>query len=255
MVGEFFGEKILRGKMLYKSKYYRFLNCIFIKQYSSNQAIGKIYKERQLYYDFLTKAFRNLTDFGLIIKINNSCFWIRRMRKGTFLQNNALSSSNLEQTVEKLLEIHNFNIPDKIHKTLGTSQNILTWFDNQNNSSLLEEWTELQKTNQENNCLVHGDFQPKKHLLVNNEKIEIIDFGDSFLGQPSVDLGALACSNPELFDRFFESYSQKCKKAISIEMVRFWKKYFETSNIFWMNYKFGTNLNSRVEELNGIPLK
>lgn len=224
--------------MLYQSKYYNLLNIIFIKCYKSKKALLKIHKERLLYFKILTPTNRNSFDFGIVFKFKNSCYWFRRWKSGEFLLNNNLNTFHLNQAVDKLISIHNLTLSAKVLNDLKSSKEVITWYDTQSNSSFVVEWNNLKEKHQEPNCIVHGDFQPKKHLLIKDKQVEIIDFGDSFFGQPSVDLGALACSNPELFNDFFHLYNSKSPNQVNIEMVNFWKKYFESSNSFWMDYKF-----------------
>lgn len=246
MDGEFFGERNNIMSTMYQSKFHNILNIIFLKCYKSIRASNKIFRERLLYYKILSKNHKSLVDYGVIFRFNNSCYWLRRWRRGTFLLNNNLNSTHLEQAVDKLISIHNLTLPAKILNDLKNSKDVISWYDAQSKTSFFEEWKKLKKKHSETNCLVHGDFQPKKHLLVKEKQVEIIDFGDSFWGQPSVDLGALACSNPEIFDDFFKLYNVKTTNPISIEMVLFWKKYYESSNMFWMSYKFGIDIDSNA---------
>lgn len=221
-----------------QSKYFNLFNILFIKFYDLKKHNKKIIKERYLYYQILDKKTRNLTDYGLVIKLFDYYIWLRKWKKGFQIGNQILNNDELSTIVNKLIQIHALKIPARMSDKLSTIEDKLEWLDKEAGCSLLSEWKILNKTDPRYCCLVHGDFQPSKHIIKLGKRLEVIDFGCAFMGHPGVDLGALACSNPEIFKEIFLIYNKSVSDPVSIEIVNFWKKYFEISNIFWMNVKF-----------------
>ncbi len=217
-----------------KSQFFNFFNLLFVKRYTSGLALDKMAKERILYYEMLDPEERNAFDRGLIFTAFNSSFLVRKWKRGQPVGNGPLTDTEISIVVDKLIRLHNLSIADMALPCVFPSRAILEWFDRQAGISLLPEWERLQERFPERECIVHGDFQPKKHLIRSGHGLTIIDYGDAFLGQPSVDLGAIALSHPYLFESFFTVYNERAALPVSRVMADFWKKYFATANAFWV---------------------
>ena len=60
-----------------------------------------------------------------------------------------------------------------------------------------------------NECLVHGDYRPK-NLLLQNDKIYVLDWGLSFVGDPYYDLAIIKWYfSEDEFNKFIQFYGIK----------------------------------------------
>ena len=151
----------------------------------------------------------NFVTSDLKLKNDNSRFFSVHKK----VEGNALTEK-IDKLTEKEIDTVTFEIAEfmyqlhslkyeknEIFKTTNIGLNLVDFLDELINIHLSEEnkkfWNYKEFSNKDNNCLVHGDFNPGNIILDENNHIAaIIDFGFAGFGNKYFDIARILSRNP-----------------------------------------------------------